>query len=145
MMRAIFSFALLFSMLSIKAQTYNIDQLIGGKWMLLSVTGELLNYETLEFYSKNIKDTFNGVDEYCETSLLKYYLSPTVPTKFDFIKVGTKTSGKYIVIYIDEFKDFDYLEIKSLSKDCMTLYENANLEDESLREDICYRKFKRVK
>lgn len=147
LMRVIFSFALLFSMLSIKAQTFNIDQLIGGKWMEYCVVDNdtLSKDKSIEFSAKYMKFTDSFDEEAPQSTSHYYYLSPTIPKTFDFTKVGKKTSGKYIVIY-EEFNALYYLEIKVLTKDYLRLYDDVwGNVDESLREDVCYQKYKHVK
>ena len=43
----------------------------------------------------------------------QYYLSPTVPTSFDFSMVGKKTLGSYLVGYNSKMKNMFYYEIVS--------------------------------
>ncbi len=142
MKRYLFSFSLLINVLSINAQTYQNDQLIDGKWMCSESEVDTIYREFSSIYMK-----YNRIisEEPLGVSSVKYYLSPTIPTKFDFTKVGTKSSGKYIVTYNEELKDFSYVEIKALSKDSLVLYYAWEPADESLRDKICYQKYKRVK
>ena len=140
-MRVIFSFALLFSMLSIKAQTYNIDQLIGGKWICIKADCDTIYMELTAKYAKHEHIT---CDYSTGVGSQMYYLSQTIPAKFDFTKVGTNSSGKYIVLK-GTSDNASAIEIKALSKDSLTLYEDLNVADEANREMFCYERYKRIK
>ena len=60
-------------------------------------------------YTRQTKYGMNGVVE----NTYQYYLSPTVPTSFDFSMVGKKTLGSYLVGYNSKMKNMFYYEIVS--------------------------------
>lgn len=149
MKKQLILYALLLSVLSINAQTiYQVNQLVGSKWMRSETEGDTLY---IEFSSKDV--IFSRIQKsiYAEPSYKtdseKYYLSNIIPLYFDYSKVGTKSRGKYIIFKNERVDGFIYEEIKLLAKDSMTLYLDLNLasDDMSYKEMMCYKKYKRVK
>ena len=98
----------------------------------------------MEFTAKYAKHEHITFDYSTGVGSQMYYLSPTIPAKFDFTKVGTNSSGKYIVLK-GSSDNASAIEIKALSKDSLTLYEDLNVADEAYREMFCYERYKRIK
>ena len=142
MTRLLFSFAILLGTLSLKAQIYQKSQLTGRKWMCIQAEGDTIY---MEFSAKvfNYKRSINGKS--MGVTSQQYYLSPIKPLVFDFTKVGTNSSGKYIVYYNEEFKEFSCDEIKFLYDDNMLIYLDYDLADEAFKELFCYKRYKCVK
>lgn len=54
-----------------------------------------------------------------------YYLSEVLSTCFDKTKVGTPTSGKYLLYWNEKLHKVEYCEIKELSADSLVLFYEA--------------------
>ena len=80
-------------------QTFNPSQLIGTKWERV----ERFSDPTIkwEFSKEEIHETVNRkiINKTVHFSN-KYYFSQTIPTKFDWNKVGKGDKGKYLVYYV---------------------------------------------
>ena len=86
MKKQLILYALLLSVLSINAQTiYQVNQLVGSKWMRSETEGDTLY---IEFSSKDV--IFSRIQKsiYAEPSYKtdseKYYLSNIIPLYFDY-------------------------------------------------------------
>ena len=125
-MRTLFIYLFLMITVVCNAQTtVSINQLNGTSWIRTSPPDE----DIVE------KDYFNNCSytrstEYISVgkavNTFKYYLSPTVPAAFDFSKVGTKTSGKYMIGYNSKMKKMFYYEITSFDSKKMVLLRKGN-------------------
>ena len=81
--------------------TVSISELIGTKW----VTSEAYERHSNLDYASDFVFTKDAVVEHSErgsTNRHPFYLSNTIPTKFDFKKVGVSTKGCYYNEYLDE-------------------------------------------
>jgi TonB family protein len=101
--------------------TVSRSELVGTKW----VTSEAYeSHSSLDYVSDIVftKDAVVVHSERGSTNRHPFYLSNTIPTKFDFKKVGVSTKGCYYNEYLDE-KHFCCWAIMSFdkSKGIMTL------------------------
>ena len=101
--------------------TVSRSELVGTKW----VTSEVYESHSCLDYATDLVFTKDAVVEHSErgsTNRHPFYLSNTIPTKFDFKKVGVSTKGCYYNEYLDE-KHFCCWAIMSFdkSKGIMTL------------------------
>ena len=101
--------------------TISRSELVGTKW----VTSEDYESHSSLDYASDVVFTKDAVVEHSEngsTNRHPFYLSNTIPTKFDFKKVGVSTKGCYYNEYLDE-KHFCCWAIMSFdkSKGIMTL------------------------
>ena len=81
--------------------TVSRSELVGTKW----VTSEVYESHSNLDYSSDFVFTKNAVVVHSErgsTNRHPFYLSNTIPTKFDFKKVGVSTKGCYYNEYLDE-------------------------------------------
>ena len=128
------------------SQTYNHSQLIGTKWIttwgLRRISGSTKTHfgfskyvGTLEFTNSEMKESYyiewsnfrsspksSRTDK---TSLADYnrpyYLSPSVPTTFDSLKVGdSRCSGNYVV-YKNKFNKTEHRQITTLNDSVLIL------------------------
>ena len=109
------------------AQTFNPNQLIGTKWQRV----ERFSDPTIkwEFSKEEIHETVNRkiINKTVHFSN-KYYFSQTIPTKFDWNKVGKGDKGKYLVYYVKKSKRFFYRRIESFSKDTLLFWHESDPE-----------------
>jgi hypothetical protein len=90
--------------------TVSRSELVGTKWQPSAV------YERHDSaYYEFTKKEFIWHRESGSTASYSYYLSNTIPTKFDFTKVGVNTKGRYFNKYLDE-KHFCCYAILSFDK-----------------------------
>ena len=108
-------------------QTFNPSQLIGTKWERV----ERFSDPTIkwEFSKEEIHETVNRkiINKTVHFSN-KYYFSQTIPTKFDWNKVGKGDKGKYLVYYVKKSKRFFYRRIESFSKDTLLFWHERDPE-----------------
>ena len=109
------------------AQTFNPSQLIGTKWERV----ERFSDPTIkwEFSKEEIHETVNRkiINKTVHFSN-KYYFSQTIPTKFDWNKVGKGDKGKYLVYYVKKSKRFFYRRIETFSKDTLLFWHERDPE-----------------
>ena len=94
--------------------TISRSDLVGTKW----VTSEAYESHSNLDYATDVvftKDAIVVHDERGSTYRKPFYLSNTIPTKFDFKKVGVSTKGCYYNEYLDE-KHFCCWAIMSFDK-----------------------------
>lgn len=108
-------------------QTFNPNQLIGTKWQCV----ERFSDPTIkwEFSKEEIHETVNRkiINKTVHFSN-KYYFSQTIPTKFDWNKVGKGDKGKYLVYYVKKSKRFFYRRIETFSKDTLLFWHERDPE-----------------
>lgn len=108
-------------------QTFNPSQLIGTKWERV----ERFSDPTIkwEFSKEEIHETVNRkiINKTVHFSN-KYYFSQTIPTKFDWNKVGKGDKGKYLVYYVKKSKRFFYRRIETFSKDTLLFWHERDPE-----------------
>ena len=143
-MRTLFIYLFLMITAVCNAQTtVSINQLNGTSWIRTSPPDE----DIVE------KDYFNNCSYTSSTEYIsagkavntfKYYLSSTVPAAFDFSKVGTKTSGKYMIGYNSKMKKMFYYEITSFDSKKMVLLRKGKPFSIGGAEDL-YMTYQRIK
>ncbi len=143
-MRTLFIYLFLMITVVCNAQTaVSINQLNGTSWIRISPPDEDI---VGKFYFSNCSYTRSS--EYISVrkvvSIFKYYLSPTVPAAFDFSKVGTKTSGKYMIGYNSKMKKMFYYEITSFDSKKMVLLRKGKPFSIGGAEDL-YMTYQRIK
>jgi hypothetical protein len=108
-------------------QTFNPSQLIGTKWERVeSFSDPTIKWE---FSKEEIHETVNRkiINKTVHFSN-KYYFSQTIPTKFDWNKVGKGDKGKYLVYYVKKSKRFFYRRIETFSKDTLLFWHERDPE-----------------
>ena len=127
---------------SCQAQTFDPKQLIGTKWQCV----EKFSDPTIkwEFSKDEIHETVNRIliNKTIHFSN-KYYFSKTIPTKFDWDKVGKGKKGRYLVYYVEKSKRFFYLRIESISNDTLKFWHER--DPEAIGGHSSYVFYKRIK
>ena len=112
---------------SCQTQSFDPSSLIGTKWERV----ERFSDPTIkwEFSKEEIHETVNRkiINKTVHFSN-KYYFSQTIPTKFDWNKVGKGDKGKYLVYYVKKSKRFFYRRIESFSKDTLLFWHERDPE-----------------
>ncbi len=144
-MRTLFIYLFLMITVVCNAQTnVSINQLNGTSWIMTSPPDE----DIIEKASFN-NCSYTSSTEYIlikgkAVSRFKYYLSPTVPAAFNFSKVGTKTSGKYMIGYNSKMKEIFYYEIIRFDSKKMVLLRKGKPFSIGGAEDL-YMTYQRIK
>ena len=126
-MKKLIIILLVLASVSCQAQTFDPKQLIGTKWE--RVEGFSDPTLTWEFTKTEIKDVVKYKDsEDIDVNVRKYYFSPTIPTKFDWNKVGKGKKGRYLVYYVEKSKRFFHRRIETFSKDVMKFWHQGDPE-----------------
>lgn len=77
----------------------------------------------IEFTKDSIIETrYNYYDGFNLSFSKPYYLSKELSTRFDKTKVGTLTSGKYLLCWNDKLHEIEDCEIKKMSVDSLILF-----------------------
>jgi len=78
------------------AQTFTLSQLKGCKWVSYELENETntIWFTDSAYYDESFYTTLNKT----ATSKMPFYLSNTIEKVFDESKVGTNTSGKYLIV-----------------------------------------------
>ena len=112
---------------SCQTQSFDPSSLIGTKWQCV----ERFSDPTIkwEFSKEEIHETVNRkiINKTVHFSN-KYYFSQTIPTKFDWNKVGKGDKGKYLVYYVKKSKSFFYRRIETFSKDTLLFWHERDPE-----------------
>jgi hypothetical protein len=126
-MKKLIIFLLVLASLSCQAQTFDPKQLIGTKWQCIELYSDPI--EIWDITKTEIKETHTWklVDKTVHVSN-KYYFSPTIPTKFEWGKVGKGDKGKYLVYYVKKSKRFFYRRIETFSKDTLLFWHERDPE-----------------
>ena len=127
---------------SCHAQTFDPKQLIGTKWQCIEGFSDPTL--TWEFTKTEIKDVVKYKDsEDIDVNVRNYYFSKTIPTKFDWNKVGKGKKGRYLVYYVEKSKRFFYLRIESISNDTLKFWHER--DPEAIGGHSSYVFYKRIK
>ena len=114
----IFSLTLLFCCMGAMAQEFSSEKLRRGVWhrigsrpdeKTITIYNDSIQHETYTIFWKGKWDPF--------TIEKPYYLSKSVPKKFDFNRVGKGDNGRYLVMWIDKFEETEVYEIADLTDD----------------------------
>ena len=126
-MKKVIVFIIIVIIINSCTQTFNPSQLIGTKWERV----ERFSDPTIkwEFSKEEIHETVNRkiINKTVHFSN-KYYFSQTIPTKFDWNKVGKGDKGKYLVYYVKKSKRFFYRRIETFSKDTLLFWHERDPE-----------------
>ena len=126
-MKKLIIFLLVLASLSCQTQSFDPSSLIGTKWERV----ERFSDPTIkwEFSKEEIHETVNRkiINKTVHFSN-KYYFSQTIPTKFDWNKVGKGDKGKYLVYYVKKSKRFFYRRIETFSKDTLLFWHERDPE-----------------
>ena len=81
---------------SCAAQTFRMSQLKGCKWVSYELDGKVNTvwFTDSAYFDENFYTSLNKT----ATSKMPFYLSNTIEKVFDESKVGTNTSGKYLIV-----------------------------------------------
>ena len=114
----IFSLTLLFCCMGSMAQEFSSEKLRRSVWhrvgsrpdeKTITIYNDSIQHETYTIFWKGKWDPF--------TIEKPYYLSKSVPKKFDFNRVGKGDNGRYLVMWIDKFEETEVYEIADLTDD----------------------------
>ena len=121
------------SILPVNAQNISIDYLIENTWfdiddsprdnLFIDTLRVTFDKKNIFFFQHSIVEhpvTKEIIDKSGESASL-YYLSDTIPQRFDKTKVGKSTSGKYLVLLNDSSNYSDYYVWELNIKDSSTL------------------------
>ena len=121
------------SILPVNAQNISIDYLIENTWfdiddsprdnLFIDTLRVTFDKKNIFFFQHSIVEhptTKKMIDKSGESASL-YYLSDTIPQRFDKTKVGKSTSGKYLVLLNDSSNYSDYYVWELNIKDSSTL------------------------
>ena len=140
MKRLIFIAIFAMAFVDVYSQTYNLSQLVGTKWRMAwgqqrtpgSTDGFNEHVGILEFTNTEMKESYHieyhslpKLSVYRTPPNIKYndpyYLSPSVPTTFDSLKVGdSRCSGNYVV-YKNKFNKTEHMQIVTLNDSVLIL------------------------
>ena len=126
-MKKLIIFLLVLASLSCQTQSFDPSSLIGTKWQCVETFSNPTS--TWEFSKTEIKETvtWTNINKTVHFSN-KYYFSQTIPTKFDWNKVGKGDKGKYLVYYVKKSKRFFYRRIETFSKDTLLFWHERDPE-----------------
>ncbi len=111
-----------FGSLTCSAQSFNVKHLVGTKWEDIQGEDEYAS-ETLEFSTTNITLTIRYKPVGSAVTLNnRYYLSDTIPSVFEDLKVGKNTSGKYLVYYVKKRNMLYYYTITKLTDKILIMH-----------------------
>jgi len=104
------------------AQSISSSSIMNTKW-IRSYPNEKDHQSIIEF----TKTKFNSTEIYTKINKTtsdseQYYLSDTVPSVFDFSKVGKQSSGKYLLVYVADYQEMYIFKIVSLTNDILKIY-----------------------
>lgn len=119
--------------------TVKLSQLIGTKWTIDG--GGKVGEDTLTFYSSYMLDvTYFNLLKRTTKFTTPYYLSESIPKTFDHSKVGTSTSGCFLIEYNNKLKRMSISQIRSfdLQKGELVFY-NPYIKDAIRDGTIKYR------
>lgn len=119
--------------------TVNTSQLTETKWTIDG--GGKIGEDTLTFYKDYELDVaYFPLLKRTSKFTKPYYLSDSIPKTFDHSKVGTSTSGCYIIVYNNNLKRMTVYEIRTfdLKNRKMVLY-NPYIRDAFRDGTITYR------
>ena len=143
-MRTLFIYLFLMITVVCNAQTaVSINQLNGTSWIRTSPAEEDI-VEKASFSNCSYTSSTEYISVRKVVSPFKYYLSPTVPAAFNFSKVGTKTSGKYMIGYNSKMKEIFYYEIIRFDSKKMVLLRKGKPFSIGGAEDL-YMTYQRIK
>ena len=140
-MKKLIIFLLVLASLSCQTQSFDPSSLIGTKWQCIELYSDPI--EMWDITKTEIKETHTWklVDKTVHVSN-KYYLSQTIPTKFDWDKVGKGQKGRYLVYYVEKSKRFFYLRIESISNDTLKFWHQR--DPEAIGDHSSYVFYKRI-
>ena len=122
MKKSIFIISLLImSVLDINAQTFTTSQLKNIHWGLYSPTRSGVQKEIRFTDTQYIINKVYPEFDSNITQTYPYYLSETKPYVFDFSQVGKNTSGKYLVVYVEQYQLMYVFDIISVSHDFLKI------------------------
>ena len=101
--------------------TYSKDMLNGTEWIMQYSFNTGFN-ETWIFAKDEIIMKYSLKNGKTSDLRWSYYLSSTIPTKFDSQKVHTNSSGCYIITNSKDRQKMISFKIVSLSSNCLKLY-----------------------
>ncbi len=123
------------------AQTVSVNQLVNTKWYC----GENKSIdEFMEFSKDSIRQSYENLYIHRTITFSKpFYLSNNKKEVFDMKKVGTPTSGKYLLRWNMKMKGKEYCEITTLTKDSLVLFFEA--QPNHIGAEDVYFTYKRVR
>lgn len=121
-MKKIISTIALISSLSINAQTtVTLSELKNTSWIIVKIEDRIVESNEKFIFSKENMILHTTLYDETISFTYNYYLTSTLPTKYDSSKVGKSTRGCYIVRYNPKWDSFIYYIIKTFDKSTGTM------------------------
>ena len=117
MKKLLFALYILLCNINCTAQvTVTMSQLLGTKW---TIDGEgKVGEDTVVFYADHkLNIAYYSLVKITTKFKTPYYLSDSMPKSFDHSKVGTSTSGRYLVEYNTKLERMTVIEVRELDLD----------------------------
>jgi len=121
MKRFFCAIAMAISVIYVFSQTFTTSQLKNIHWGLYSPTRSGVQKEIRFTDTQYIINKVYPEFDSNITQTYPYYLSETKPYVFDFSQVGKNTSGKYLVVYVEQYQLMYVFDIISVSHDFLKI------------------------
>ena len=109
------------SVISVFSQAFTTSQLKNIRWELYSPTKtgvqKDIRFTETQYIIHKVYPEFDSDI----TQTYPYYLSETKPYIFDFSQVGKNSSGKYLVVYVEQYQSMYVFNIISVSHDYLKI------------------------
>ena len=113
---------LIVGMMACNAQGFIVNDLIGTKWEC----NNGVCIESYKFTNDSILETYYFIYSNTTVNYAKpFYLAKNKTESFDFSKVGTETSGRFLLYYNDKMNETEYWEITKQTPDTLILFHEA--------------------
>lgn len=121
MKRFISTIAIAISVMSVLSQTITVSQLKNVNWNRISPVikniNDMVKFTTTEFI---MNEQFTRLGKTI-TQSYPYYLSETKTLTFDNTQVGKETKGRYLVVYVEQYRQTYCFDIISVSDDTLKI------------------------
>lgn len=121
MKRFISTIAIAISVMSVLSQTITVSQLKNVNWNRISPVikniNDMVKFTTTEFI---MNEQFTRLGKTI-TQSYPYYLSETKTLTFDNAQVGKETKGRYLVVYVEQYRQTYCFDIISVSDDTLKI------------------------
>ena len=121
MKRLFCTIAIAITVISVYSQSFTTSQLKNIRWDLYSPTKagiqKDIRFTDTQYIIHKVYPEFDSNI----TQTYPYYLSETKPYMFDNSQVGKNTSGKYLVVYVEQYQLMYVFDIISVSHDFLKI------------------------
>jgi len=112
---------MILGVLNSNAQTIKVSQLKNANWNRISPVikniNDMVKFTSTEFI---MNEQFTRFDKTI-TQSYPYYLSETKTLTFDNAQVGKETKGRYLVVYVEQYRQTYCFDIISVSDDTLKI------------------------